>query len=227
MSRTLIRVVVVAVLLTGLLLLVLPPERDDAARRALLPWNVVPDGHGGSTAFGLALGEATLADAERVLGQAVLTLFRQPDGRLALEAFFDDVRPAGLKADFVLALGLPQATLTDMFDRGLRIARGTEGVSRVDLDPTDLPAVRAAPIAAITYLPAVNLDPEVVERRFGRPGSRVTEAPGLVHWLYPDKGLDVVVRDDGKEVLQFVAPREFERLARPLSETPGSHGSSK
>jgi hypothetical protein len=28
--------------------------------------------------------------------------------------------------------------------------------------------------------------------------------------------LDVVVREDGKEVLQYVAPREFERLAGPL-----------
>ena len=222
MSRLLLRVVMVAVLLTGLLLLVLPPERDDEGRRALLPWSVAPDGQGGSTAFGLALGQSSLADAERTLGEAALTLFRQPDGRFALEAFLDDVRPAGLKADFVLALDLPQATLMGMYERGLRIARGTEGVSRIDLDPADLPAVRAAPITSIAYLPAVNLDPEVVEKRFGTPGSRVTEAPGVVHWLYPEKGLDVVVREDGKEVLQYVAPRNFERLAMPLVEQTDS-----
>ena len=219
MSRMLFRVVIIAVLLTGVLLLALPPERDDDGSRALLPWSVAPDGRGGSTAFGLALGEATLADAERQFGEAELTLFRQADGTLALEAFHNDVRPAGLKADFVLALELPEATLADMYARGLRIARGTEGVSRIDLDPDDLPTARAAPIAAIAYLPAVNLDPEVVEKRFGTPGSRVTEAPGVVHWLYPDKGLDVVVREDGKEVLQYVAPREFERLVRPLVES--------
>ena len=219
MSRMLFRVIVIAVLLTGVLLLAVPPKRDESAHRALLPWSVTPDGRGGSTAFGLALGAATLADAERAFGEAELTLFRRPDGSLALEAFLDDVRPAGLKADFVLALDLPPATLRDMYDRGLRIARGTEGVSRVDLDPDDLPTARAAPIAAIAYLPAVDLDAEVVERRFGKPDSRVTEAPGVVHWLYPEKGLDVVVREDGKEVLQFVAPREFERLATPLRET--------
>ena len=48
----------------------------------------------------------------------------------------------------------------------------------------------------------------------------MTEEPGVVHWLYPVKGLDVVVREEGKEVLQYVAPREFERLARPLVEKP-------
>jgi hypothetical protein len=29
-------------------------------------------------------------------------------------------------------------------------------------------------------------------------------------------GLDIVVNEDGKEVLQYVAPRDFERLATPL-----------
>ncbi|MDX1593285.1 MAG: hypothetical protein R3298_03485 [Gammaproteobacteria bacterium] len=220
MSRTLLRVVVIALLLTGLLLLVLPPAPDDATRRALLPWSVAPDGRGGSIAFGLALGEATLADAEARLGEAEVTLFRRADGTLAVEAFLDDVRPAGLLADFVLTIDLPQAALSPMYERGLRIARGTEGVSRVDLDPADLPAVRAAPVAAITYLPAVDLDPEVVETRFGEPRTRVNEADGVVHWLYPEKGVDVVVRDDGKEVLQYVAPRDFGRLRGPLAESP-------
>ena len=99
MSRLLLRVVMVAVLLTGLLLLVLPPERDDDARRALLPWAVAPDGQGGSTAFGLALGQSSLADAEQILGEAALTLFRQPDGRFALEAFLASVCQQGKRAE--------------------------------------------------------------------------------------------------------------------------------
>ena len=217
MKHTWLAVLVAATLLTGLTLWLPPSERPTDGQSRLLPWEIEIDGRGGSSAFGLTLGEASLADAERLLGEAALTLFLQPDDHLALEAFFDDVRPAGLKADFVLTLDLPQSTLTGMYDHGLRIARGTEGLSRVDLNPTDLPAARAAPIVAITYLPAVNLDPEVVEKRFGTPESRVTEAPGVVHWLYPDLGLDVVVRDDGKEVLQYVAPRDFERLAEPLA----------
>jgi hypothetical protein len=40
-----------------------------------------------------------------------------------------------------------------------------------------------------------------------------------VHLLYPPLGLDVVVDGDGKELLQYVAPRDFERLRAPLLAT--------
>ncbi len=220
MSRMVFRIVVIALLLTGLLLLMRPPERSADGERTR-PWEVQIDGQGGSRAFGLELGRATLAEAERRLGETKVTLYQRPDGGLALEAFLDDVRPGGLLADFVLALDLPGADLEAMYARGLRIARGTGGVSRVSLDPADLPAVRTAPIVAIAYLPAIDLDPRALEHRFGPPDERVTERVGVTHWLYPRLGLDVIVNDDGKEVLQYVAPRAFEKLAGPLRRLDG------
>jgi hypothetical protein len=37
-----------------------------------------------------------------------------------------------------------------------------------------------------------------------------------VHLLYPQQGLDVVVDGNGKELLQYVAPRNFASLREPL-----------
>ena len=34
---------------------------------------------------------------------------------------------------------------------------------------------------------------------------------GSAHWQYPDKGLDITVNADAREVLQYVAPTQFER----------------
>ena len=217
MSRLIFRVVLIAGLLTGLLLLLRPPQPPPEGRPATRPWEVQVDGRGGSRAFGLELGVATLAEAERRLGsEAEVTLFQQADGGLVLEAFFDDLAPGGLKADFVLVLDLAAADLAALHARGLRIARGRDGIRRVQLDPLDLPLARAAPIVTITYLPAIDLDPEALARRFGPPAERVAEGPGVTHWLYPALGLDIVVAAGGKEVLQYVAPRRFERLAAPL-----------
>jgi hypothetical protein len=42
-----------------------------------------------------------------------------------------------------------------------------------------------------------------------------------VHLLYPEKGLDVVVDSDGKELLQYVAPRNFAELREPLHKPDG------
>jgi hypothetical protein len=37
------------------------------------------------------------------------------------------------------------------------------------------------------------------------------------HFLYPAKGLDLILDRKGKEVLQYVAPRDFARLREPLT----------
>ncbi|NCF09525.1 MAG: hypothetical protein GWP66_02455 [Gammaproteobacteria bacterium] len=217
MKHTWLAVLVAATLLTGLTLWLTPSERPGDGRSPALPWEIEVDGLGGSRVFGLSLGLTTLAEAERQLGiEAKVTLFRPEGGEPVVEAFFDDLRPAGLKADFVLVLDLPAGRIAAMHERGLRTAQGRDGVRRVSIAPSDLPDVRAAPISAITYLPAINLDPEVLEKRFGVPARRVPEGPGTRHWLYPEMGLDIVVNEDGKEVLQYVAPRDFERLATPL-----------
>lgn len=221
MSRVPFRVIIIAVLLIGVLLLLSPSERPDDERTLMRPWEVQLDGRGGSRAFGLELGVTTLTDAERRLGiEAKVTLFQPVTSTLVLEAFFDNLSLGGLQADFVMVLDLPIDELEAIHGHGLRIARGREGVNRVQLDPVDLPAVRAAPITTITYLPSINLDPATLEKRFGLPAQRIAEGPGLNHWLYPATGLDIIVNDDGKEVLQYVAPRDFERLAAPLRDDP-------
>lgn len=60
----------------------------------------------------------------------------------------------------------------------------------------------------MTFIPSINLDEEVIRTRFGEPDQR-TELEGVVHFLYPEKGLDVVIIEEGKEVIQYVVPRDF------------------
>jgi len=220
-SRVLFRVIIVAVLVTALLLLLQPPQRG--AGEPLLPWQVAADGHGGSRVFGIRLGETTLGEAETALGgDAKMTLFQAKDGRLVVEAFLQKRTLRGLKADFVLGVVMPRDTLEAMYRDGLRIAKGRADTRRVTLDPDGAAAARAASVISITYLPTIELDSGLLEKRFGVPAGRIAERDGVVHWLYPDKGLDIVVNDDGKEVLQYVAPRDFERLAAPLRDGSGS-----
>jgi hypothetical protein len=37
-----------------------------------------------------------------------------------------------------------------------------------------------------------------------------------VHWLYPQHGLDITLGGAEKPLLQYVAPRDFDRLIQPL-----------
>jgi hypothetical protein len=93
---------------------------------------------------------------------------------------------------------------------------------RYILDPDDLPLAWRAPIATITFIPAVSIDADTAIKRFGPPQERLRTSDRVEHFLYPDKGLDLVLDNNGKEILQYVAPREFARLREPLV-----HGASE
>ena len=201
--------VVVAVLLPG----GPPPEPPHD-----LPWQIEALPNGNSRVFGIELGRSSLGDLEQQLKEpAEISLFVSDSGERTVEAYFNSVMLSGIKARFVATLDFDEATLQGLFDRGARIETLAVGRRKVTLSDDDLPRVYRTAVVALTYLPRIDLEPEVLRKRFGEPAERIAEPGGKVeHWLYPGKGLDLVVDAEGKEILQYVPPRLFERLARPL-----------
>ena len=185
-----------------------------------LPWMIEVDVHGESHVFGLTLGESTLADArEAFQEQGKMNLFVSPQGEYAIEAYFQRLFLSGLRADLVLALDVGQQQAAEIFDRGLRISKLGSGARKVDMTTPDKEMLADAKIALITYLPATDLEEEIIRRYFGEPQQKISEKKsGIIHWLYPEKGLDIGVNPDGKEVFQYVRPSEFEELVKPLDD---------
>lgn len=201
-------------------IMVLPGHPPEEGRN--MPWQVETDGQGGSTVFGITLGVTTIHELqERVQEQAEVTLFVAPDGDKSLEVYFQRSRLGGLSAKLVLTTVLDQETLAEMYARGLRVSTQGDGTRKVTLAHEDLLRVQQAAIGSISYLPALNLDPALVEKRFGKPARRIVDKKAkATHWLYPEMGLDLLMSDEAKELLQYVRPGDFERLlAAPLRES--------
>ena len=178
-----------------------------------LPWLIGVNADGSSTVFGLTLGKSSVADARKLLEEeGEVTLFMDPDGGLTIEVFFERVVLSGLKADMVMTVDLTQQEMQPLYDRGIRLSKLGSGERKVTLRPEDIDAVVAAPIHHLTYLPVANLDSDLIESRFGTPAQRIDDESGASHWLYPEKGLDIAVDPERKEVFQYVAPKDFERL---------------
>jgi len=200
-----------------ILAVMLPGGRPPEPPR-YLPWQieVLPDGS--ARVFGVTLGKSTLGEMEQLLQeQAEVSLFATDAGEKVVEGYFNTVTLDGLKAKMVATLGFTPEQLQQIFDRGARISTLAQGKRKVTLSDPDLLLARHTPVVAITYLPGIDLDEETVRGRFGEPSRRITEAEGkVVHWLYPDKGLDIVLGREAKEVLQYVPPRAFDRLMAPL-----------
>ena len=70
--------------------------------------------------------------------------------------------------------------------------------------------------ASLTYIPSVQIDETTAIQRFGAPAEVIHTGEQESHLLYPDRGLDIILHGKGREVLQYVAPRDFESLRKPL-----------
>ncbi len=195
---------------------------DERAGIRLYPWDVSRTPSGQVQVFGLTLGESRLADLRVLLGEdGKLNLFAEtkpdaPDTDFTVEAYFDNVLLSNLKADWVVSLDVPQEQLAGMYDRGLRASKLSSGSRKITLDPEDAAPLAEAPIRSITYLPWKSLRPEDIVGRFGEPERQLTEERGVVHWLYPDQGLDIARDADGGVVIQYLNPADFERALQPL-----------
>ena len=218
MDRKIILSVLAAALLGFLgiwLLLSLTPDQRAGVR--LYPWDVHRDQAGYTRVFGLTLAESTLADVRSLLGEdGKVNLFVNPDGSRTVEVFFDDILLSNIRADWILTLDLDQDQLAAMYERGLRVSKTGSGSQKVTLSTQDAAPLAQTPIRTLTYLPWKSLEPRDIQGNFGAPAEQRTEDSGVVHWLYPDKGLDIARDQDGGVVIQYLNATDFARAIEPL-----------
>ena len=60
--------------------------------------------------------------------------------------------------------------------------------------------------------------------RSGRINRYLVTQTGVVHHLYPDKGMDIALDTSGGVVIQYVDPNAFDALIAPLRAGPDSAG---
>jgi hypothetical protein len=186
-----------------------------------LPWQIetLADGH--TRVFGLEPGRSTLDAARRQYGPDVQVALMiapsaSPADSGALEAYFESITSGGVAGKMILTLATTVDQRAQMLQRA-RKAEYTESASRkVALGSDDLIGVGQAVISGITFIPATNLDEQIILQRFGTPAQRLRSNAKTEHFLYPDKGLEVQLNTQGKEVLQYVPPQDFARLRDPL-----------
>ncbi|HEX5337286.1 MAG TPA: hypothetical protein VFW53_02505 [Gallionella sp.] len=207
---------VLALVVASISLLLLVPD-NSVNTPDTLPWKITHPTPETSRVFGITLGQSTLDDTEKAFKeQTEVSLFKTSEGKMLVEAFFDELNFNGLKAKFVLTIAVPQDELQGMFNRGLRM-NSTPSGKRITLTPDDLARVRQSPVSSFTYLPTARLEESVLAKRFGTPDQRIRETKsGAVHWLYPQQGLDITLGGSEKPLLQYISPKDFELLRAPL-----------
>lgn len=193
-----------------------------------LPWQIATDGQGGSSVFGLRPGVSTLAEVKQRLGGDLdVAIIAAPQEAGSLEGFYTQVPLGFVMAKVIVTVDASPELVSAMRERALKAQYMESSTRKIRLHPDDLVAAEKMPVRAIVVIPSVNLDEATVVERFGKPGERVPVSDKRVHLLYPEKGLDVTVDAEAKELLQYVAPRDFSLLRAPLGAAAPSGGGSQ
>lgn len=207
--------------LAALLLLLLtslqflfPTHPGQASKSAItLPWQIEKLADGNTRIFGLVPEISTLAQARELLGSDLsIAVIAAPNETGTLEAFHDSLAAGFVTGKLILTMDATPETVSAMKQRAQKSDYMESSTRKYTLSAADLDSAYRLPIRAIGFIPTVNLDPETVEKRFGRPAERLRSSANSEHFLYPDQGLDIAVNSEGKELLQYVAPSRFEAL---------------
>lgn len=200
-----------------------PGQPLDAKALALLPWSIEVLPNGNSKIFGVRLGEANLGDLQQILGDDMeLAIVAGPDEIGELEAYYSHLLLGYIQARMIVTVDVPKEQIIRMRERAPKAEYMESATRKIRLHPEDSTAARLLPIRALAVIPAANLDEAAIVERFGPPGELLQVSVARRHLLYPEKGLDIVLDREGKELLQYVPPRHFSILREPLRENTES-----
>ena len=207
--------------LLAVMLAVYPFLGDEEQRDSVtgLPWQIDVLDDGTTRVFGLRIGVSRLADASAALGDDMeLAIIASTDVEEvgSLEMYYGHYRAGLLSGKLILHTATSEDRLKTWRDNAEKSDYMPSGYAKkYTLSAGDKPQVLQETISGITFIPAVNLDEEIVLARFGEPTERI-EQPGTMHYLYPEKGLEIAVNERSKEVMQYVSPKSFDSLVQPL-----------
>ena len=172
-----------------------------------LPWQIEIFPDGSTKVFALHLGNNRLSDAVKILGDDVeVAVIADSTEMGRLEMYVRSYRVGLLSGKIILTTNASELDIKDWRHNAMKsdyVATGR--AKKYILSEDDLVDAMDEVITGITFIPSVNLDEDVITARFGEPDKRET-LDGAIHFLYPKKGLDIVMFEDAKEVLQYVVP---------------------
>ena len=194
-------------------------SNNDAPKKPItgLPWQIEKLPDGSTRVFGIVLGDSTLGDAVNALGgDAEIAIMMDKNGNDSLEMYFGNYRAGLLSGKLVLLGDIDSDTLIAMRDRAASREVMESTARKFVVNDSDRPLAYRARVKHIAFIPAVNLDEDIIRERFGEASETVQRGADVKHFLFPELGLDIALNDKGKEVLQYVAPADFAEFIAPL-----------
>jgi hypothetical protein len=200
MFKFLIGLVLTVVGITALMLI---PSKQTSAP---MPWETTVMADGNTHVFGIHLGKTKLKQAQQIFKNYGKTaIFAQEGHAPTVEAYFESINMGGLSAKIVLNLLVNEQKIENMLNNAKQSKLQPSGARRFELSSDDHMQVLDATISAITYIPSVKLNEQMVLERFGAADEirQSDNQSSITTWLYANIGLSVTFNSGEKTVLQY------------------------
>lgn len=189
--------------IVGVSALLLIPSKQEPAP---MPWEItlMPDGQ--IKVFDIHLGTTNYRQAQQAFNiHGETSIFSQSGKPSTVEAFFNSINLGGLSAKLVLNLVVDKEEIESMKSRATEARLQPSGAHRYQLSNQDNITLIDARVTAITYIPSVKLDKEMLLHRFGNAES-VMQDPNNLNteiWHYPNLGVTIYLNAHEKTIMQY------------------------
>lgn len=187
-------------------------ESDNKEVITGLPWQIDVLADGSTQVFGLYLGASRLSDVLGIVGDddVELAIIAGADEVGSLEMYFGHYRAGVIAGKLVVQTSASEQDIKVWRENAPRFDYMATGqAKKYAISDNDIKSVLNEVVIGLTFIPALNLDEEIILARFGQPDERI-QREGVTHYLYPEKGLDIALFDEAKEVIQYVLPKNFQ-----------------
>ena len=181
-----------------------------------LPWQVEVIDDQRTRVLGITLGETTMADLVARLPVPEIRLFVDPDGSRVVEAYYVNARIPPFETNLVLRPDLGEAELDWIESETTSERPMPSGARRYGLSDDALASLGDVPIVEMSYIPRARWNREVLAERFGEPEDRLRIDSDHSYWLYPERGLAVLVPQRGRMLMHYVTRERWERTLERL-----------
>ncbi len=213
--------IVLVVMLLSFGLYYLTMDSGQRPARVQAPWQIRVESPEKVEVMGVTLGQTTLEQLRQRFGQVEgIALFQNPDGRYSLEAYLGKVNIGPLSGRWIVTLAASQTELEALTRRSIKRIKTENGSIRWTLKPDAQAEQADRVIATLTMIPGYSgMDADFLRSRFGEPTEIREVDEDSEQWLYPERGLRILLDRKGKEMFEYMTPAMMQQSRQPAAHT--------
>jgi hypothetical protein len=212
-------VIITAVVIFGAVLWMLGSSETNSPEKKYMdfPWVVTFPTDSTMKVLGITLGQDNVSDARIIFNTDFeMGLYVKKDKTPSLEVYFNSVKQAGLSAKVIAVIDIKnqpweQWQVNHVKGKGL-----PEGEVKYSLNVEDYRVAEHLPIKMLVYIPAANLDDDVINQRFGQEHEDIKISKTIKYWIYKDKGIAVRMDSEGKEMFRYTHPSNLSAVRQSI-----------